>query len=53
MMRLVAWTGGRYGTHTETAVKKLQQQRGLAVGGVVSLHTWSVIDALEDEGPVS
>src|SRR5215208_3503800 len=44
---------GRYGTHTEAAVKKLQQQRGLAVDGVVGVQTWSVIDALENEGPVS
>jgi peptidoglycan hydrolase-like protein with peptidoglycan-binding domain len=44
---------GRYGTHMEVAVKKLQQQRGLAVDGVVGLQTWSVIDALENEGPVS
>src|SRR3954462_11909387 len=44
---------GRYGAHTEAAVKKLQQQRGLAIDGVVGLQTWSVIDALENEGPVS
>jgi peptidoglycan hydrolase-like protein with peptidoglycan-binding domain len=49
----VGGVDGRYGTHTEAAVKKLQQQRGLAVDGVVGLQTWSVIDALENEGPVS
>jgi len=49
----VGGVDGRYGTHTEAAVKKLQQQRGLAVDGVVSVQTWSVIDALENEGPVS
>ena len=49
----VGGVDGRYGTHMEAAVKKLQQQRGLAVDGVVGLQTWSVIDALENEGPVS
>jgi peptidoglycan hydrolase-like protein with peptidoglycan-binding domain len=44
---------GRYGTRTEAAVKKLQQQRGLAVDGVVGPQTWSIIDSLENEGPVS
>src|SRR6476469_579712 len=39
---------GRYGTRTEAAVKKLQQQRGLAVDGVVGPQTWSIIDALEN-----
>ena len=49
----VGGVDGRYGTQTEAAVKNLQQQRGLAVDGVVGLQTWSVIDALENEGPVS
>jgi peptidoglycan hydrolase-like protein with peptidoglycan-binding domain len=49
----VGGVDGRYGTRTEAAVKKLQQQRGLAVHGVVGPLTWSVIDALENEGPVS
>jgi len=44
---------GRYGTGTEAAVKKLQQQRGLTVDGVVGPQTWSIIDSLENEGPVS
>ncbi len=46
---------GRYGTATESAVKKLQlqQQRGLAVDGVVGPQTWSIIDSLENEKPVS
>ena len=39
---------GRYGTRTEAAVKKLQQQRGLAVDGVVGPQTWSIIDSLEN-----
>ena len=49
----VGGVDGRYGAATKGAVKKLQQQRGLAVDGVVGLQTWSVIDALENEGPVS
>ena len=49
----VGGVNGRYGTATKGAVKKLQQQRGLAVDGVVGLQTWSIIDSLENEGPVS
>jgi len=44
---------GRYGTATKGAVKKLQQQRGLAIDGVVGPQTWSIIDSLENEGSVS
>jgi peptidoglycan hydrolase-like protein with peptidoglycan-binding domain len=49
----VGGVDGRYGTQTEAAVKMLQQQRGVAVDGVVGPQTWSMIDALENEGPVS
>ena len=49
----VGGVDGRYGTRTEAAVKKLQQQRGLAVDGAVGPQTWSVIDALENERRVS
>src|SRR3979409_173204 len=49
----VGGVDGRYGTHTEAAVKKLQQQRGLVGDGVAGRQTWSIIDSLENEGPVS
>jgi peptidoglycan hydrolase-like protein with peptidoglycan-binding domain len=49
----VGGVDGRYGTQTEAAVKQLQQQAGINVDGVVGPQTWSVIDALESEGPVS
>jgi peptidoglycan hydrolase-like protein with peptidoglycan-binding domain len=49
----VGGVDGRYGTQTEAAVKKLQQQAGISVDGIVGPETWSVIDALEDEGRVS
>jgi peptidoglycan hydrolase-like protein with peptidoglycan-binding domain len=43
---------GRYGTQTQAAVKKLQQQYSIGVDGVVGPQTWSVIDSLENEGPI-
>jgi peptidoglycan hydrolase-like protein with peptidoglycan-binding domain len=49
----VGGVDGRYGTKTEAAVKKLQQQADVTVDGIVGPQTWSIIDALEDEGPVS
>ena len=49
----VGGVDGRYGSATEAAVKKLQQQRGLAVDEVVGRQTWSIVDSLENEGPVS
>jgi peptidoglycan hydrolase-like protein with peptidoglycan-binding domain len=39
----------RYGTKTEAAVKRLQQQFNTSVDGVVGPQTWNVIDALEDD----
>jgi murein L,D-transpeptidase YcbB/YkuD len=47
----VGGVDGRYGTKTEAAVKKLQQQSGISVDGVVGPNTWPIIDALENEGP--
>ena len=44
---------GRFSPKTETAVRQLQQQAGLVVDGVVGPKTWAVVDALENEGPVS
>ena len=49
----VGGVDGRYGTRTEAAVKTLQQQRAIAVDGVVGPQTWAIIDSLESEGPVS
>ena len=49
----VGGVDGRYGAATKGAVKKLQQQRGLAVDEVVGPQTWSIVDSLENEGPVS
>jgi len=48
----VGGVDGRYGPKTQAAVKKMQQQHNIAVDGVVGPQTWSVIDALEDEGPI-
>jgi peptidoglycan hydrolase-like protein with peptidoglycan-binding domain len=48
----VGGVDGRYGTQTQAAVKKLQQQHGVGVDGVVGPQTWSVINALENEGPI-
>jgi peptidoglycan hydrolase-like protein with peptidoglycan-binding domain len=49
----VGGVDGRYGARTEAAVKTLQHQSGISVDGVVGAQTWPVIDALENEGPVS
>jgi peptidoglycan hydrolase-like protein with peptidoglycan-binding domain len=40
---------GRFGSKTEAAVKKLQQDRGLTVDGVVGHQTWQIVDSLENE----
>jgi peptidoglycan hydrolase-like protein with peptidoglycan-binding domain len=39
---------GVYGSKTESAVKKLQQDYGLAQDGIVGPQTWAKIDALGD-----
>ena len=44
---------GRFGARTEAAVRDLQQRAGPAVDGVVGPKTWAVVNALENEGPVS
>jgi peptidoglycan hydrolase-like protein with peptidoglycan-binding domain len=44
---------GRFNQKTELAVKDLQQRAHLAVDGVVGPKTWSVVDALENEGGAS
>ena len=44
---------GRFSPKTETAVRQLQQRAGIRVDGVVGPQTWQVVDALENEGPVS
>jgi peptidoglycan hydrolase-like protein with peptidoglycan-binding domain len=49
----VGGVDGSYGSKTAAAVKKLQQQAGVGVDGVVGPQTWALIDALENEGPVS
>ena len=49
----VGGVDGRYGPKTEAAVKDLQQRSQVTVDGVVGPQTWGIIDALEDEGPVS
>ena len=49
----VGGVDGRYGTRTEAAVQTLQQQRAIAVDGVVGPQTWAIIDSLESEGPGS
>jgi peptidoglycan hydrolase-like protein with peptidoglycan-binding domain len=49
----VGGVDGRYGAKTESAVKDLQQRFQVTIDGVVGPQTWAIIDALEDEGPVS
>ena len=44
---------GRFSPKTETAVRQLQQRAGIRVDGVVGPQTWQIVDALENEGPVS
>ena len=44
---------GRFGAKTEAAVRELQQQASLATDGVVGPRTWAVVNARENEGPVS
>ena len=48
----VGGVDGRYGTQTQAAVRKLQQQCGIAVDEIVGPQTWSVINSLENEGPI-
>ncbi|SRR5579883_209900 len=39
-------TDGNFGSATEAAVKKLQQNKGLIVDGVISNQTWKVLSEL-------
>jgi peptidoglycan hydrolase-like protein with peptidoglycan-binding domain len=43
---------GIFGAKTETAVKKFQQQRGIAVDGVVGRVSWINIDEADQSEPV-
>ena len=38
---------GRFGDNTERAVRRLQDQSGIAVDGVVGPDTWALVNALE------
>jgi peptidoglycan hydrolase-like protein with peptidoglycan-binding domain len=49
----VGGVDGQYGNRTAAGVRKLQQQFSIPVDGIVGKKTWSVIDSLENEGPVS
>ncbi|MFZ0840118.1 MAG: peptidoglycan-binding domain-containing protein, partial [Xanthobacteraceae bacterium] len=49
----VGGVDGQYGSRTAAGVKKLQQQFSVPVDGIVGKQTWSVIDALENEGPAN
>ena len=49
----VGGVDGQYGNRTAAGVRKLQQQFNIPIDGVVGKKTWSVIDALENEGPAS
>jgi len=49
----VGGVDGRYGNRTAAGVRTLQQQASIPVDGIVGKQTWSVIDALENEGPAS
>ena len=41
---------GKFGSHTEAAVKDFQGDRGLVVDGIVGPQTWAEIDAIEVNG---
>jgi len=49
----VGGVDGRFGARTQAAVRKLQQDAGLTVDGIVGAQTWNIVDALENEGGAS
>jgi peptidoglycan hydrolase-like protein with peptidoglycan-binding domain len=44
---------GPRSTKTEAVVKKLRQQSGITVDWIVGPQMWPIIDALENQGPVT
>jgi peptidoglycan hydrolase-like protein with peptidoglycan-binding domain len=43
---------GHFGTHTESAVKSFQQDRGITADGIVGAITWRNIDEADQSEPI-